>query len=157
VTSTLTTAEVIYMKGAPKLAPEKRPLVNNFFRQAHVVQKPLIRQIAEMARDIVWDFNIKSKDAIHIATAAYYKIGKFHTFDGDLLALKTITIGPTTIVLQEPYAQRQMELIPVKDFPAKEVRAGSAEEVATPEKKTQAKKEEPPIEAAKDVAKEVPK
>ena len=64
VTSTLTTAEVIYMKGTPKLDASKRVLVSNFFRQHFISQKPLTREIAELARDVVWDSNIMPKDAV---------------------------------------------------------------------------------------------
>lgn len=110
VTSVFAVAEVIYMKGTPKLDPSKRGLVSNFFRAGHIVQKPVTRMIAEIARDIVWDLNIKPKDAIHVATAGYYKIGTFHTFDRGLLDLKTITINNFALVIREPYAPRQMEI-----------------------------------------------
>ncbi|MBU2840249.1 type II toxin-antitoxin system VapC family toxin [Acidithiobacillus thiooxidans] len=66
VTSTLTTAEVIHKKGTPKLDPSKRQLVSNFFRQDFISQKPLTREIAELARDVVWDSNIHPKDAVHV-------------------------------------------------------------------------------------------
>ena len=82
VTSVFTSTEVIYAKGSPKLDLAKRPLVSNFFRQIFISQEPLTREIAELARDVVWDNAIRPKDAIHVATAAYFKIGEFHTFDG---------------------------------------------------------------------------
>lgn len=107
-TSTLTVAEVIYMKGVPKLDPAKRPKVNSFFRASHIVQKPLTRTIAELARDVVWDLGIKPKDAIHIATAVYYKIQKFHTFDDLLLNQKSVALSGFTVSIQKPHAQRQM-------------------------------------------------
>lgn len=109
VTSTLTVAEVIYAKGAPKLDATKRPLVNNFFRANHIVQKPLTRSIAELARDVVWDSNVRPRDAIHIATAAYYKINEFHTFDGPLLESKLVTVAGFRALIQKPYAPRQLE------------------------------------------------
>lgn len=110
VTSTFTVAEVIYAKGVPKLDPSKRQLVNNFFRAGHIEQKPLIRIISELARDIVWDSNVKPKDAVHVATAGYYKIKTFHTFDGGLLDQKTITVNGFDVVIRKPYAQRQHEI-----------------------------------------------
>lgn len=110
VTSTLTVAEVIYAKGVPKLDPVKRPMVNNFFRAGHIVQKPLTRVIAELARDVVWDSSVRHKDAVHIATSAYYKIKEFHTFDGPLLNAKSIDVNGFTVSIQKPYAPRQLEL-----------------------------------------------
>jgi len=85
VTSTLTSAEVIYSKGVPKMDIAKRPRIRNFFRDSFIVQKPLTRKIAELATDVVWDCSIKAKDAIHVATAAYYGIAVIHTYDEDLL------------------------------------------------------------------------
>jgi predicted nucleic acid-binding protein len=110
VTSTLTVAEVIYAKGVPKLDPAKRPMVNNFFRAGHIVQKPLTRVIAELARDVVWDSSVRPKDAVHIATSAYYKIKEFHTFDGPLLDAKTVAVNGFVVSVQKPYAPRQLEL-----------------------------------------------
>jgi len=110
VTSTLTVAEVIYAKGASKLDPAKRPLVNAFFRAAHIVQKPLTRIIAELARDVVWDSGVRPKDAVHIATAAYFKIEEFHTFDRPLLESKIITVNGFSVSIQAPYAPRQLEI-----------------------------------------------
>jgi len=109
-TSTLTIAEVIFLKGAPKLDSTKRPLVNNFFRAEHIILRPLTRSIAELARDIVWDSNINPKDAIHIATAVTYKIGIIHTFDKGLLNRNTINVNGFLLNIRQPYAQRQIEM-----------------------------------------------
>lgn len=110
VTSTLTIAEVIYLKGTPKLDPAKRPLVNNFFRAGHIVLKPLTRSIAELARDVVWDNSIKPKDAIHIATAVTYKIETFNTFDKELTDRGKINLNGFSLTICQPHAQRQAEM-----------------------------------------------
>ncbi len=110
VTSTLTVAEVIYSRGVPKMDPAKRPKVNDFFRAPHIVQKPLTRKIAELARDVVWDCNIQAKDAIHVATAAYYHVGILHTYDDKLLALNLVTINGFNLQIIKPHAVRQLEI-----------------------------------------------
>lgn len=110
VTSTLTTAEVIYKKGTPKLDPNKRILVSNFFRRDFIIQKPLTREIAELARDVVWDSNIRPKDAVHVATCAYYKIKSIHSFDPDLVKMDVININNFIIKAQHPDAGYQVEL-----------------------------------------------
>ena len=110
VTSTLTTAEVIHKKGTPKLDPEKRHSVSNFFRQDFISQKPLTREIAELARDVVWDSNIFPKDAIHVATCAFYKIRSFHSFDGNLVGKKTIKVNDFVINISYPKAESQVEI-----------------------------------------------
>lgn len=110
VTSTLTIAEVIYLKGSPKLDASKRHMVNNFFRAGHIVLKPLTRSIAELARDVVWDNSIKPKDAIHLATAVTYKIGTFHTFDEGLTDRGKINLNGFSLTICQPHAQRQSEI-----------------------------------------------
>lgn len=111
VTSTLTTVEVIHKKGTPKLDPAKRDLVSNFFRQDFISQKPLTREIAECARDVVWDSNISPKDAIHVATCAYYKIHELHSFDTDLVTKGKITVVGFELTMCHPYGQGQSELV----------------------------------------------
>lgn len=110
VTSTLTVAEVIFMKGVPKLDPAKRPLVSNFFRSPWITQRTVTRLIAEMARDVVWDNAIRPKDAIHIATAAFDKIAEFHTFDRDLLAKKQVNVGGFVVDITRPRGTGQQPL-----------------------------------------------
>lgn len=109
VTSTLTTAEVIHMKGTPKLDPSKRVLVSNFFRQHFISQKPLTREIAELARDVVWDSNIKPKDAVHVATCAYFKVRQLHSFDNNLADKGTIDVNGFKITVSNPYAGNQSQ------------------------------------------------
>lgn len=110
VTSTLTIAEVIHMKGSPKLDPDKRPIVNKLFQYPFIIQKPLTRIIAQLARDVVWDSKITPKDSVHVATAAYYKINVLHTFDRGLLDKKTIDVNGFLINAQKPYAQPQVNM-----------------------------------------------
>lgn len=110
VTSALSAAEVIYMKGVPKLDPAKRALVGNFFRQQHLSQKSVTRMIAELARDVVWDTSVKPKDAIHVATACFYKIAEFHTYDDGLLKLQNCTVNGFTLKIVEPYQPHTNDL-----------------------------------------------
>jgi predicted nucleic acid-binding protein len=112
VTSTLTNAEVIFVKGTPKLDPAKRSLVTNFFRQPFIVQYPLTQKISELARDVVWDTPVKPKDAIHVATAAFHKIRVFHTFDGPLLTQSAIAINGYSVETRKPKWQNQLEISP---------------------------------------------
>jgi len=110
VTSTLTIAEVIFMKGVPKLDPAKRPIVTAFFRSPWIVMRPVTRSIAELARDVVWDNAIKPKDAVHIATAATDKIAEFHTFDKDLLSKSSVNVAGFVVNISRPKGTGQTEL-----------------------------------------------
>lgn len=102
VTSTLTVPEVIYMKGTKKLDPDKRQFINDFFKQEFISLKPLTREIAELARDVVWDCNISHKDAVHVATCGYYKYPYLHSFDKDLVNKGTIEVNGFTIYSIHP-------------------------------------------------------
>ena len=119
VTSALTIAEVIYAKSAGQVDPSKRHVVNDFFRRPNLVIEPLIRQIAQLARDVVWDYGIRPKDACHISTAAFHKIPSMHTFDGDLLKKATITIDGFVVSIIKPTAPRQLDII--NDQPVNEI------------------------------------
>ena len=83
----------------------------NFFLQNFISLKPLTREIAELARDIVWDTNIKPKDAIHVATCAYYRIRNLHSFDGNLVDKVTIEVNGFTVHVARPHADAQTEII----------------------------------------------
>lgn len=111
VTSTLTIAEVIHKKGVVKLDPANRPLINNFFRQNFISLKPLTREIAELARDIVWDSNIMPKDAVHVATCGFFKYREMHSFDKNLVGKKDIPVRGFSIRVGHPKDQVQAELI----------------------------------------------
>lgn len=110
VTSVFTCAEVIYMKGTPKLDHSKRMLVTNFFRESFISLRPLTREIAELSRDVVWDTPIKPKDAVHVATAAYRAIIDFHTFDEGLCRLSSVTVNGVTLSLCNPKFGVQAEM-----------------------------------------------
>jgi predicted nucleic acid-binding protein len=110
ITSTLTVTEVIHKKGVPKIDPVHRPLINNFFRNAFISLKPLTREIAELARDVVWDSNIMPKDAIHVATCAYFRIRELHTLDKNLILKNTITVNGFDVYPGKPHSQAQAEI-----------------------------------------------
>ena len=127
VTSTLTIAEVIHKKGAARLDPAHRPLINNFFRDFFIVLRPVTRQIAEMARDVVWDSAVKPKDAIHVATAAFDKIVWLHTFDGGMIAASGIVVQGLSMQCMKPiwHPQDEMDLKPQKALPLPPPHAGN--------------------------------
>lgn len=110
VTSALTLAEVLFIRGGPKLPPEKREVVEIFFKADYITVRNVTRATSELARDIFWDHGIKPKDAVHVATACLYKIPVFHTFDGDLLAKDGIEINGYALRIEKPHVPYQQEL-----------------------------------------------
>jgi len=109
LTSTLTIAEVLWMRGAPMIPQEKAEIVRKFFRRSYMRMRNVTRAISESAQDLVWNHNIKPKDAIHVATALDATVFALETFDDGLLN-KTGKIGSPSLVIRKPLAPAQRGL-----------------------------------------------
>lgn len=109
VTSALTLAEVLYVQKQPKLPITMRQQIDDFFKHPYISVQNVTRNISDKARDIVWDNNVRPKDAIHVATALYCKLPLMNTFDGGLLK-KTGTIGNPPLRIEKPHVQTQRKL-----------------------------------------------
>lgn len=109
VTSALTLAEVLWRKGGPKLPEEKLVLLRKFFRRSHIRVVNVSRAIAEEAQDVVMNYNVRPKDAVHVATAIHHNIDVLETFDEKLLA-QSGQIGAPALTIRKPKATPQGEL-----------------------------------------------
>lgn len=109
VTSTLTIAEVLWMRNAPKISKKKAVIVQSFFRKSFFRVVNVTRKIAERAQELVWDHSIKPKDAIHVATAEFYSVPVLETFDADLIA-KSGRVGVPPIEIRKPLLPKQGSL-----------------------------------------------
>lgn len=109
VTSALTLAEVLYIKGKDKIPVKDRQAVTDFFKHRYISVQNVTRAIAETARDVYWDFGIRPQDAIHVATALTLKIPVINTFDKQLLS-KSGKIGNPPIIIEHPHEQHQGKL-----------------------------------------------
>ena len=87
VTSTLTLAEVLWIRGQPRVPVERNQLVTDLFAHEWIALREVDRYIAEQARFLVWSDSVKPKDAIHVASALDAKVDEMNTFDGKLLSL----------------------------------------------------------------------
>lgn len=106
VTSALTLAEVLWMRGGPRLSEDKALIVRKFFRKTFIRVYNVSRKISESAQDLVWDHDIKPKDAIHVATALHLGVDALETFDGGLIG-KSGTVGDPLLLIREPQAAAQ--------------------------------------------------
>src|SRR4051812_39833987 len=79
VTSTLTIAEVVKLRGHPQL--QQSHMVEAFFQHSYIVIRNLDRRTAELARRLVWFENVDAKDAVHVATALLANCGRMDTTD----------------------------------------------------------------------------
>jgi len=89
LTSALTLAEVVKLKhGREPIPKEHADKVKEFFDRHDVIEvRDVNRYIAEEARELVWDYGVDPKDAIHVATAIRYHITVLDTFDEPLIQL----------------------------------------------------------------------
>ena len=101
VTSSLTLVEVLYIKGYPKITKDKSNTVCRFFERDFIVIVNLDRYIAEDARKLVWDNNVRPKDAVHLSTSIKANISIFDTFDDELLKLNG-QIGNPALKITRP-------------------------------------------------------
>ena len=120
LTSAFTLTEVIYVKGQPKLDPAKRSRVDNFFKADYISLRNVTRLAAELARDLVWDHNIRPKDAIHVATACLYKVPVMHTFDDELLGCDGVTLGAHQLKICKPAIVHQTDWVDENKQPPEE-------------------------------------
>jgi len=101
VTSALTIAEVLALRGRLKIAQADRIKVDSFFRNDYIVVRNITRRISEAARELVWDHGVKPKDALHVATALDAGLQLLNTFDRDLIK-KSGKIGTPALVISNP-------------------------------------------------------
>jgi predicted nucleic acid-binding protein len=101
VTSALTIAEVLALKGKQRIPQSQKAKVEEFFKSEYIVVRNITRRIAEAARSYVWDFGVDPKDALHVATAVDAGLALLNTFDKNLIK-KTGKIGPAPLIIAVP-------------------------------------------------------
>ena len=106
VTSALTLAECLWMRGPTKVPKDSAQLVQRFFKRSYIRVHNVTRKIGEDAQWLVWDHGIKPKDAIHVATAIFLGVDALETFDADLIK-KSERVGNPLLKIRQPEAPRQ--------------------------------------------------
>jgi predicted nucleic acid-binding protein len=101
VTSALTIAEVLALRGKVKIPPADRERVEAFFRQDYIAVRNITRRIAEAARALVWDHGVVPKDALHVATALDAGLTLLNSFDRDLIG-KSGRLGKPPLIIEKP-------------------------------------------------------
>ena len=106
LTSALTIAEVLWIRGQNRIPADSATKVEAFFKHQWIVVRELDRFIAEDARALVWNHNVKPKDAVHLATALKrdVSIRQFDTFDEPLIRL-TGRLGEPPLTIGKPYME----------------------------------------------------
>jgi predicted nucleic acid-binding protein len=114
VTSALTIAEVLAIRGKKQLPPiaQMKKKVIDFFKNEYIAVQNVTREVAELARDLVWDKKIKPKDAVHVASALAAGCPILETYDGPL----TKKGGKVGIIIREPPPRANPQL-PLRHIP----------------------------------------
>jgi predicted nucleic acid-binding protein len=118
VTSALTIAEVLWVRGGPKLPKDKAEIVQRFFRKSYIRVVNVSRKIAESAQMHVWENGVNPKDAIHVATALSISVVALESFDAGLIR-KSGIMGNPLLLIREPQAaaQGRMQLVAPEQRP----------------------------------------
>lgn len=101
ITSALTVAEVLWMRGEQRIPAESAETVQRFFEHEYIVVNDLDRRLAEQAQKLVWHHDIKPKDAIHVATAIDATVNRMETFDESLIG-KSGKVGDPSLEIGRP-------------------------------------------------------
>jgi predicted nucleic acid-binding protein len=103
VTCALTLAEVLALRGQPRIPPEPalKQKVKEFFKNEYIAVQNVTRQVAELARDLVWDYEIAPKDALHVAAALAVEAPILETYDQPLIG-KSGKVGNPPLIIREP-------------------------------------------------------
>ena len=109
VTSVLTLAEVLKVKGEVPVPKERREEIDGFFKQSWIILRDVTPRIATKARDLVWDSSINPKDAIHVATALHFKLPRLDTFDTGLHK-KDASLGDPVLRIGRPDLPEQLKM-----------------------------------------------
>lgn len=112
VTCALTLAEVLAIRGKERLppSPEMKRKVVDFFKNEYISVQNVTRQVAEIARDLVWENGVDPKDAVHVASALAVEAPILETFDKPLIG-KSGTIGNPGLIIREPSPPKQPKLL----------------------------------------------
>lgn len=109
-TSTLTIAEVLHLRGRPGIDANQRQAVQRFFDRRYIVPVPLMREVAELARDLHWEQNIAPKDAVHVASALSAGLELLNTFDRGLLDKTGLEVDGRGLAIEKPAIEGELPL-----------------------------------------------
>jgi len=101
VQSPFTISELVKDPEGEKLTEAQETLIEDFFENEFVIVRTLTEQIAFLSRKIAREYSVKPGDAVHVATAVFWKVPILHTFDNKLLN-KTQLMKDLSIRIEKP-------------------------------------------------------
>lgn len=110
VTSAITLAAIVKLtpQGEPALLDsEESRIIETFFLHDYIIIRDFDRKTAEIARQISWKLQVKSFDAMHVATAIRAKVDYFETSDLPLINKIQGKIGDPVIAVRRPHLPKK--------------------------------------------------
>lgn len=92
------------------LSVEQDQMINDLFENDYFIIRPVDIPIARISRRISREFGVKPKDAIHLATAIFWNVPVFHTYEDKLLN-KNGKIGDPPLKIEPPSWAGQQNLV----------------------------------------------
>lgn len=108
VTSAITLIEVVKLDKQLHLKAKDEKTIRDFFKNPYIYIHNVDREVATIARDLIWKHSLSQRDSIHIATALKLKLDKMHTFDESLYKLDN-KYGNPKLQICKPDIEHQME------------------------------------------------
>lgn len=105
VTSAVTLVEVVKLdrKNAPiEVPPEDADTIRRYFLNSYIHVRTFDRPTATLARGLIWDYGLTTRDAMHLATAIRSRVTLLETFDGDDLIPLSGRVGDPPIEIRTP-------------------------------------------------------
>jgi predicted nucleic acid-binding protein len=110
VASPLTLAEVMHIKGYSRCSRSQQEQIKRFFDQQYISIRDVTSFIGFKAQELLWENTaLQPWDALHLATALFYKIPTLHTTDKVLLQLSN-KFRQDEITICKPIGVPQMRL-----------------------------------------------
>ncbi len=104
-TSTLTIVEVFKKRNQPTLTIVEEQKIDAFFKHEYIKLVTLDRHVAEQARRLAREYNLRPADAVHLASAIKAKADQLLAWDSDFP--RTTIEG---VEIKEPYWFGQLRI-----------------------------------------------
>lgn len=103
-TSAATFVECVWIKAKPpKLSKQDEEKIQRYFMHRFIRVINCDRQIAEAARNLIWQFpHLLPRDAIHVASAISQQVDVMHSYDNDDLVVLSGKIGSPPLKICHP-------------------------------------------------------
>jgi len=105
ITSSVTLVEVVKLDqkdAAIQVPPEDAETIRQWFLRSFISLRTFDRPTATIARQLIWDHGLKTRDAMHLATAIRWRVPVLETFDSDDLIPLNGKVGDPLIEIRTP-------------------------------------------------------